>query len=132
MQLWNSQRALVPVATSLVLLFGAFAIGRPAFAETLFRANLEGVEGYELLIWTNDFPAGSATDLHHHGGHEFLYVLEGEVQVRVGEETKIYASGQLIHVPVGTSMKVSNVGARSAKTLVYMLAKEGTPLKTKE
>ena len=128
MYLRNARRVMVPVVTGLALVLGEHAMGRPSLAETLFRANLEGVEGYELLIWTNDFPAGSATDLHHHNGHEFLYVLEGEVQVRVGEETKTYGSGQLIHVPIGASMKVSNVGARPAKTLVYMLAKEGAPL----
>lgn len=116
---------------TVALIIGLTMMSRTARTETLLRTDLQGIKSHELLVWTNDFPLGSTTDLHHHAGHEVVYVLNGEVSIRVGDRDKIYRKGALILVPAGSSMKVSNVSTKPAKTLVYMLAKKGAALTTK-
>lgn len=53
----------------------ALLLAPSANAETLLKTELDGVDGYNLMVWTNDFPAGSETHLHHHSGHEVVYML---------------------------------------------------------
>jgi hypothetical protein len=76
------KRAKVPVVALLAVagwaLLGAtwLAGERPAMAGgALLKTDLAGIEGYDLRVWRNAFPAGSATDFHHHAGHEVVYVL---------------------------------------------------------
>ncbi len=84
-----------------------------------------------MLMWIDDFPPGSTTDPHRHSGHDVLYVLEGEVAVRVGYKTTGYKRGAVIHVLAGEAMQVRNISHVPAKTLVDLLAKKGAPLKHK-
>jgi quercetin dioxygenase-like cupin family protein len=114
------------------LVVAAVLVALPARAENLLKTELQGIDGYRLMVWTNDFPPGAETYLHHHTGHEVGYILEGEVRIRAGDETKTYRQGQAVHLPAGASMVVQNASKAPAKTLVYMLAKKDAPLTVKE
>ncbi len=124
-------RRRIAAYAAVTFMIGQTMMSQSAGSETLLRTDLRGIKSHELLVWTNDIPVGSTTDLHHHAGHEVVYVLNGEVKIRVGDRGKIYRKGTLILVPAGATMKVSNVSTKPAKTLVYMLTKKGADLTIK-
>jgi len=43
----------------------------------LFRGNLDGAEGKEVVIFIADLAPGAVGSKHYHPGPEFFYVLEG-------------------------------------------------------
>src|SRR5262249_34861914 len=49
----------------------------PIKRTVLFRGNLEGVEGKEIVIFIADPAPGAVGSKHYHPGPEFFYVLEG-------------------------------------------------------
>jgi quercetin dioxygenase-like cupin family protein len=56
----------------------------------------------------------------HTAEEEAFYVLEGEVNVLVGDQTMTATSGAFVLVPRGTVHTLSNAGAGSAKVLVII------------
>jgi quercetin dioxygenase-like cupin family protein len=103
---------------------------RPALAGgALLKTDLAGIEDYDLRVWRNAFPAGSATDFHHHAGHEVVYVLDGRMTVRIEEREVPLETGELVYVPAGTAMQLSNRSDAGGEILIFMLAKKGEPLK---
>ncbi|HEV2924336.1 MAG TPA: cupin domain-containing protein [Solirubrobacteraceae bacterium] len=47
-------------------------------------------------------PAGMGPPLHTHPGTESVYVLEGKLRYRIGEETHDGGPGSFFHIPAGT------------------------------
>ena len=52
---------------------------------------------------------------YHHEGEEFIYVLEGKVEVMVGEERNILKTGQSLHFNSAISHKLRNLAEKPAK-----------------
>ena len=52
---------------------------------------------------------------YHHEGEEFIYVLEGKVEVMVGEEQNILKTGQSLHFNSAISHKLRNLAEKPAK-----------------
>jgi quercetin dioxygenase-like cupin family protein len=48
-------------------------------------------------------PAESGPPPHDHPWTEYFYVLEGEIDVAVGEEERRVGAGDLVHIPAGTT-----------------------------
>jgi quercetin dioxygenase-like cupin family protein len=67
------------------------------------RIRLAGAEtGDTLAVVEVESPAGQAAPWHvHHRDDETFYVLEGEVDLHVGERTERVAAGGLAHAPKG-------------------------------
>ncbi|BAY89988.1 MULTISPECIES: cupin domain-containing protein [unclassified Tolypothrix] len=64
-------------------------------------------------------PGGTAPILHiHRQMEEMFYVLEGEVEIIVGEQTIQGLPGAFVLVPPGTPHTFSNPGSRPAKLLI--------------
>ncbi|HEY6098190.1 MAG TPA: cupin domain-containing protein [Anaeromyxobacter sp.] len=64
---------------------------------------------------------GQAQKPHRHEGADKVYaVLEGEVRVRVGEESATVAAGAAVLAPAGTDHGVENAGPARAALLVFM------------
>jgi quercetin dioxygenase-like cupin family protein len=49
----------------------------PIKRTVLFRGNLDGVEGKEVVIFIADLAPGAVGSKHYHPGPEFFYVIEG-------------------------------------------------------
>ena len=65
--------------------------------------------------------AGQAQKPHRHEGADKVYaVLEGEVLVRVGEESAVVDAGTAVLAPAGMEHGVENRGPRRAALLVFM------------
>jgi quercetin dioxygenase-like cupin family protein len=85
--------------------------GSPSMAQeepikrtVLFRGNLEGMDGKEIVIFIADLAPGAVGSKHYHPGPEYFYVLEGA----------------LAHTPEGSPehmMKVGDFGSNPNKSV---------------
>ena len=57
---------------------------------------------------------------YRHEGEEFLYVIKGNVEVRVGEDQNLLKKGETLHFNSGTTHKLLNLGDQEAKLLVVI------------
>jgi quercetin dioxygenase-like cupin family protein len=57
---------------------------------------------------------------YRHEGEEFIYVLKGEVEVRVGENQNHLKKGETLHFDSGIPHKLRNLGDDEAKLLVVL------------
>lgn len=64
---------------------------------------------------------GQAQKPHRHEAADKVYaVLEGEVLVRVGQETAVLSAGAAALAPAGSDHGIENRGATGAAVLVFM------------
>jgi len=82
----------------------------------------DGSEIRELLAYRNSairnqslaearLPPGRTTIPHHHvQAEEIYYVLEGEGQMRIGDESRRVGAGDAIAIPPGAVHQVTNTG----------------------
>ena len=56
--------------------------------------------GYEVFL--QDGPAGTGPPPHSHDWDETFYVMKGDVEFSVGDETQSANAGTLVHLPAGT------------------------------
>ncbi len=76
---------------------------------------------YSLTEFTIAAPPAPGPPVHIHGtGSEAAYVLEGEVELRLGDQTLKASAGAAIFVPLGTTHNVTNAGPGTAKILVIL------------
>ncbi|NWF94339.1 MAG: helix-turn-helix transcriptional regulator [Syntrophaceae bacterium] len=57
---------------------------------------------------------------YRHEGEEFLYVLKGHVEVRVGENQNVLKKGETLHFDSGITHKLRNLSDEEAKLLVVI------------
>jgi mannose-6-phosphate isomerase-like protein (cupin superfamily) len=56
-------------------------------------------------------PGEDAGPAETHAGDQILYVIEGEAEVRIGEEGRVVGPGTLVTIPAGTLHHVRCAGA---------------------
>ena len=57
---------------------------------------------------------------YQHEGEEFVYVIQGEIEVLVGENVNRLSSGESLHFNSGVTHKLSNLGEETAELLVVL------------
>lgn len=73
------------------------------FLGGLYEVLVSGEEsGGEVTVMRITVPAGNGPPPHTHSGPEIMYVLEGDVQAHVGDETVSGTAGSTFHYPAGT------------------------------
>jgi len=66
------------------------------------RENLGSRDGTHrvLGVWDTALQPGTMLDPHMHPDvEEVYYILEGEAEILVGEETRVVGPGQLVYIP---------------------------------
>ncbi|HEY8073772.1 MAG TPA: cupin domain-containing protein [Labilithrix sp.] len=63
-------------------------------------ADSERTGSYEVFLQQG--PEGAGPPPHHHPWDESYYVLEGEIDVLLGDRTTTIRAGEFVHVPAGT------------------------------
>lgn len=72
-----------------------------------------------LALIEGFFPAGDATPFHvHHHDHEAWYVLEGEVTLYCGDETRDAAPGDFLWAPKGVEHAIAVGSGGPARMLI--------------
>jgi quercetin dioxygenase-like cupin family protein len=96
----------------------------------LFRGNLDGVEGKEIVIFIADLAPGAVGSKHYHPGPEFFYVLEGTLahEPEGGQEhmLKVGDFGSNPNKSVHT-IRNPDTTAR-ARAIDFLISEKGQPL----
>ena len=108
----------------------ASTLDEPIKRIVLFRGDLEGAPGKEIVVFVADLAPGAVGAKHYHPGPEFFYVLEGT----------------LAHEPDGASPHMMNAGAfgsnpnkgihliknpsttERARAIDFLIAEKGQPI----
>jgi quercetin dioxygenase-like cupin family protein len=90
----------------------------PLGGSVTFKA-LARETGEALTTFESSNAPGEGPPLHVHPAHdETIYVLEGSVRFRVGEEVRVTSAGSFAYFPRGTPHTWQNVGEVDARLLV--------------
>jgi quercetin dioxygenase-like cupin family protein len=57
---------------------------------------------------------------YKHEGEEFVYVVEGRVEIQVGKETNVIKKGQSLHFNSGISHNLKNLSSKQSTLLVVV------------
>ncbi len=128
------------IALSILLLSACVPIQPPAAAPaTTVSANEAAVAGpvaevtgeFELVQLVVDFPPGTWTPSHTHGGMLLVTVLQGEQTVRdeQGNE-KIYKAGESFTETPGEYLEIGNAGQELVTVSAAVLLPKGATLST--
>lgn len=75
--------------------------------------------GRLLAVFESVLPPGAGAFVHAHRAYEeAFYVLEGEIEYRLGEERIAAGAGTSVFVPAGAVHGFKNLGHRDARHLV--------------
>ena len=98
----------------------------------IFKTDLKNLPGQEAIIYASEWPPGFRLPLHkHEGGHEFVYVIEGEQTFEIdGVGTKLVKAGEVVYTPPDTAHFGRNATDRISKTLVIRIKDRDKPVTT--
>ena len=86
---------------------------------------------HESLMGQAELGPGASIGRHSHPGVEMGYVLEGEFDVMVGNESpRRVKAGDSYLIPAGTIHDAKSVGATPGKVLAAWVVEKGKPLST--
>jgi quercetin dioxygenase-like cupin family protein len=94
-------------------------VDNPLTGQIVFKVRGEQSDG-SLTAFETVAPPGTGPPLHTHANeHESLYVVEGELRFRLGDELKSAPSGSFMFIPRGAPHTWQNVGDGPARILVH-------------
>jgi quercetin dioxygenase-like cupin family protein len=94
-------------------------VDNPVGGDVAFKVRGEQSDG-RLTAFATVVAPGQGPPLHTHAAEdETLYVLEGQVRFRLGDELSTGGPGSFVFVPRGTPHTFRNVGAEPARMLIH-------------
>jgi len=94
-----------------------------------FRQLAPALRRRRMDAFVLDFPPGRAQELVvAHEGEELLYVLEGRVRFRFGDEEALLGPGDAVQFDSSLPHSASNIGPKTARLLMVTTPARGTPL----
>jgi quercetin dioxygenase-like cupin family protein len=81
------------------------------------------VEGDRMIVALMRAPAGKMGEPHSHPNEQWIYVLEGEIEMRIGGQTHFVGPQGLIYIPAET---IHQAGATAAGDAVFFTCKDAT------
>ena len=127
--------AMVAVASPVISVFGQThpSLGgqgeRRVVAESRFAVTNAHLQS-EMVQLVVDFPPGSWTSWHTHGGQAINLVLEGEITLRNAGMEQPYGAGQAWTDSTGHVHAAGNTGSGRARLLTNFLLPKGAPQTT--
>lgn len=108
----------------------ATAPEEPIKRTVLFRGNLEGVEGKEIVIFIADLAPGAMGSKHYHPGPEFFYVLEGTLAHEpAGGPPHVMKAGDFGSNPNKGVHTIQNHSTTArARAIDFLISEKGQPL----
>lgn len=102
----------------------------PIKRTVLFRGDLEGTPGKEVVIFIADLAPGAVGTKHYHPGPEFFYVLEGTLAHEPeGGSTHMMKTGGFGSNPSNGVHIIKNPNATErAKAIDFLVAEKGQPI----
>jgi quercetin dioxygenase-like cupin family protein len=94
-------------------------VDNPLGADVVFKARGEQTEG-TLTAFETVVEPGEGPPLHTHANEdESLYVLDGEVRFKLGDEIQAAPAGSFVFIPRGAPHTWQNVGDGPARILIH-------------
>ncbi len=91
----------------------------PLGVELVFKVRGEQTDG-TLTAFENLVASGEGPPLHTHAHEgESMYVVDGEMRFKLGDEIRAAPAGSFVFVPRGTPHSWQNVGDRPARILIH-------------
>jgi quercetin dioxygenase-like cupin family protein len=91
----------------------------PVGGDIVFKVR-GGQAGGGMLTFETVVPPGEGPPLHTHANEdETLYVLEGDVRFKLGDELRSGSPGSFAFIPRGTPHTWQNAGAAPARMLIH-------------
>jgi len=108
----------------------ASAQDEPIKRTVLFRGDLEGTPGKEIVIFIADLAPGAVGAKHYHPGPEFFYMLEGTLAHEPeGGSTHMMKTGTFGSNPSNGVHIIKNPSATErAKAIDFLVAEKGQPM----
>lgn len=95
--------------------------------ENLLKAELEGVDGTEVIVSRVSIPPNTSLPKHWHPGEEFAYILEGSVALwQQGKEEILGKKGDVMKVPL-KQVHTAITRDEGAVILVFRVHEQGQP-----
>src|SRR5215467_10529202 len=106
------------------------ALEEPIKRTVLFRGNLEGVEGKEIVIFIAELAPGAVGSKHYHPGPEFFYVLEGTLAHEPeGGSAHMMKAGAFGSNPnKGIHLIKNPTATERARVIDFLVAEKGQPI----
>jgi quercetin dioxygenase-like cupin family protein len=114
---------------TVVVVIGAAIAGSPdaPSLETLLKADLERVEGTEVVVSRVTLPPRTTLPRHWHPGEEFAYVVEGSVTLwQEGREDIVARAGDAVRIPL-KQVHTAITKDEGATILVFRVHEKGKP-----
>ena len=103
-----------------------------AQVKTLHQAPLQGVAGKEVIVKHFAAPPKFVGGKHMHPGPVLVYVLEGELTVKLADKTKTFKAGELYAEDINAAMVGKNLSATAdLEMLVFQVGDIGKPMMIK-
>jgi quercetin dioxygenase-like cupin family protein len=94
-------------------------VDNPLGGDVVFKARGEQTEG-TLTAFETVVASGDGPPLHTHANEdESLYVLDGEVRFKLGDEIRAAPAGSFVFIPRGAPHTWQNVGDGPARLLIH-------------
>ena len=121
------------ILSIFIIIFGFATTTHAQQVKTLFTKQLPEAPGKEVEIITVNYNPGAVDAIHRHDAHAVVYVLEGEVEMRVrggtlhrlGPGQVFYESPEDVHIVSRNASKT-----KPAKFIVFFIKNEGAPILT--
>ncbi len=86
----------------------------------VFKTRAAETEGHYSLFEARTLPDGGVPPHYHTRDEETFYVLEGQYEIQIGDETIVAGPGACLHVPRPLPHAFRNVGGGPARMLVVV------------
>lgn len=96
---------------------------------TLFRAELDGIDGWEASVASAVQKPGAAAGWHYHNGHEIVFVHEGSLVFELkGQPPMNVKAGDVIYIPRRVPHRAHNASDTQPYRLVaFAMDEKGKP-----
>ena len=132
-------RTTLSLATVVGIAIGVFgsqvlnAQQEPVKPTLVFRADVEGMEGTEVIVQVAEFAPRGSSGKHVHPGHEVAYVLSGSgTSEAEGRPNVTRRTGTVTYLPAKTVHETKNDSATEPlKLLVFRIHPKGQEITTR-
>lgn len=99
----------------------------PLTIKSLLRAELEVVEGIEVIVSMVEIQPGLTLPQHRHPGEEFIYILEGSGSIWLEDEGSIELTPRHIYKVPYEQVHSAMTGENYVKAIVFRVHRKGEP-----
>lgn len=82
-----------------------------------------------VIVQSRDFAVGTESGWHVHPGTEVVYVVSGQLELRVKGKVTVLNAGDSATMPRGLVHNGANRGAQTAKVVITLLVDKGAALR---